>query len=143
MSLLNHEHILRFYEAYNDDDNFVIVLEYMKGGTLFDRVSKKRRYQEKDAAFVIKNLMIGLEYLHQKGIVHRDIKLENIFMPSETSDIAIKLGDFDLANFVALINHTKQCGTPGYMAPEVFYKHYGGYSPKTDIFSSGVVLYAM
>lgn len=115
----------------------------MKGGSLFDKVANKRKFDEREAARIIKSLMEVLEYMHAKNILHRDIKLENILLPFDDNDTLIKLADFDLASPIAEINHSKQCGTPGYMAPEVFYQRFGGYSPKTDVFSSGIVLYAL
>ena len=67
-----------------------------------------------------------------------------IFMMSKDSgDVRLKIGDFDLASLSTSVNHMKQCGTPGYMAPEVFYRQFGGYTPKTDVFSSGIILFAL
>lgn len=121
----------------------MIVQEYVPGGTLYDRMIEKRRYSEKEASVVIKQLMEALALLHKNQIIHRDVKLENVFLASPEDDLRIKLGDFDLASQMKHISHTKQAGTPGYMAPEVFHKKWGGYSPKTDVFSSGIVLYAL
>eukprot|EP01017_Pseudomicrothorax_dubius_P030194 TRINITY_DN3740_c0_g1_i12.p1 TRINITY_DN3740_c0_g1~~TRINITY_DN3740_c0_g1_i12.p1 ORF type:complete len:452 (+),score=89.84 TRINITY_DN3740_c0_g1_i12:40-1395(+) len=143
MAMIRSDFIVTFVEAYQDEQYILIVMEYVMGGTLFERVNRKKRYTEGEAAVVLFQLLKALQMLHQNDVLHRDVKLENIFMVSDADDVHIKLGDFDLASLMRHINHNKQCGTPGYMAPEVFYKQFGGYSAKTDVFSAGIVLYAM
>jgi len=140
-----HPGIVKFLEAYQDEKVFLIIMELVPGGTLYERVVKKTlRSDERDIAFIIKQLMVVLNVLNAASVLHRDIKLENIFMMSrDITDVRIKVGDFDLASLSTAVNHTRQCGTPGYMAPEVFYKQFGGYSTKTDVFSSGIVLFAL
>eukprot|EP01017_Pseudomicrothorax_dubius_P020131 TRINITY_DN22070_c0_g1_i1.p2 TRINITY_DN22070_c0_g1~~TRINITY_DN22070_c0_g1_i1.p2 ORF type:complete len:221 (+),score=38.34 TRINITY_DN22070_c0_g1_i1:60-665(+) len=140
---LRHPLIISFIELYHDDKDVIIILEHMKGGTLFDKVSSKRRYTEVEAAAIIRDIMDALDFMNSKGIIHRDIKLENIFLPLSYSDTSVKVGDFDLATKLKDANNFKQCGTPGYMAPEVFHRSYGGYSSKTDVFSAGVLFYSL
>ena len=89
---------------------------------------------------MIKNLLEALVYLHSLGIIHMDIKLENVLMASNSNNYDIKLADFGISCFTdKLINN--KCGTPGYMAPEVLDKSY--ITTKADVFSVGVIAYAV
>eukprot|EP01017_Pseudomicrothorax_dubius_P029190 TRINITY_DN3521_c0_g1_i3.p1 TRINITY_DN3521_c0_g1~~TRINITY_DN3521_c0_g1_i3.p1 ORF type:complete len:633 (+),score=91.93 TRINITY_DN3521_c0_g1_i3:120-2018(+) len=143
LNALDHPGIIKLYELFQNETWFILILEHMRGGTLFDKVAGKKRYDEREAALVIRDLMEAICYLETKNILHRDIKLENLFLPIEDNNLKVKVGDFDLASPLAEVDHSKQCGTPGYMAPEVFFRNYGGYSVKTDVFSSGVVLFTI
>lgn len=133
---------MRLREIYQTVKDIIIVMEYMSGGTLFHRLMTKRQYNEKEAAVLLTCLMQGLEIMHSRRIIHRDIKLENIFLPT-SNDVLVKVGDFDLAIEGEETNRENVIGTPGYIAPEIFSKMPGVYSNKCDIFSSGVVLYTI
>jgi serine/threonine protein kinase len=138
---VSHEYIMKLHEVYESETHLILILEYLRGGTLLQRVVKRRRFGEKECAIIIKKLILSLDYLHKKNIVHRDIKLENIFLIDD-NETNIKLGDFDLACHFDKIDYSKQCGTPGYVAPEIFNPKVQ-YDYKVDIFSAGVVLYIM
>ena len=139
---LDHESIIKLYEVYESPQHIYLVLELLKGGELFNKITKKSQYSEKSACALIKKLLSALNYLHSKGIMHRDLKLENLILKQEDNDIDVKIVDFGLA---AIINTTdwlfKRCGTPGYVAPEVLADE--KYDQKVDVFSAGVILYIM
>lgn len=143
MSTFQSSHILTLHEFYQTDTEIIIVMEYIEHGTLFHRIMSKKKYTEKEGAILIRNLMEGLCLIHSQKILHRDIKLENIFMSSSNNDVSIKIGDFDLACTPEDSEPTKLFGTPGYIAPEIFTKAPGCYSEKSDVFSSGIVLYTI
>ncbi|CAG9329422.1 unnamed protein product [Blepharisma stoltei] len=140
MRNLNHPNVVKLHKVYESETCVYLILEYISGGNLLERINKIRRYSEKKAAEIIVKLLNAVDYLHSLGIVHRDIKLENILMVSEDNDIDFKLADFGLAceNDYEL---SKKCGTPGYTAPEIFCQNF--YDNKVDIFSIGIVLYGL
>ncbi len=124
---------------------FYIVFELMTGGELYDCVKFSGRLQEKTARYYFQQLIAGMEYLHSKGFVHRDIKLDNLLLGS---DYNLRLADF---GFIApkagkdgasgkLFSYR---GTKAYMAPELHSKKAGYSGEKIDIFAAGVVLYSI
>ncbi|GAA5833488.1 hypothetical protein JCM11251_003509 [Rhodosporidiobolus azoricus] len=119
-----------------------LVTDLCQGGELFDRICAKSYFLEEDAAKLVKTVMGAVEYLHGHGIVHRDIKPENLLYRSKDEDSDLLLADFGLSKvmddqqFSAL---TTTCGTPGYMAPEIFKKL--GHGKPVDIWAMGVVTY--
>ena len=86
------------------------------------------------------NLMKGVQYMHAKEIIHRDLKLENILLPNPNS-LDVLIADFGLAASFPQKSMFKKCGTPGYIAPEIL--NLGVYSEKVDIFSAGVICYIL
>eukprot|EP01017_Pseudomicrothorax_dubius_P049831 TRINITY_DN9326_c0_g1_i3.p1 TRINITY_DN9326_c0_g1~~TRINITY_DN9326_c0_g1_i3.p1 ORF type:complete len:505 (+),score=85.10 TRINITY_DN9326_c0_g1_i3:60-1517(+) len=141
MRMLEHERLTRLTEVYKEEDQIVLIIEYMPGGTLCQRIMERRAYDETSGAMLFRFLIEGLEEMHAKEILHRDLKLENVFMLSDNQEIFIKLGDFDLALSFAEVDTNRLCGTPGYIAPEVY--EAGRYSVKSDVFSAGVILFTI
>lgn len=137
-----HPHIMRTIELMEDDDNYYVVSEFLRGGELFDRIIKLKRFDENRAADVIEQLLMALNYLHkEKKIMHRDLKPENILLESpEEDDLNIKVSDF---GFATKINkgESLQCGSPLYMAPEILNGQ--TYDEKVDIWSTGVITYIL
>jgi serine/threonine protein kinase len=110
---LEHENIVQFIDFYEEPDYFFLVMEYMTGGDVFDRIVEKTQYTEKDARDLIKILVKAVEYMHSKGVAHRDLKPQNLLLKSKEDDADIKVADFGFARRV----HTPQslttrCGTP-------------------------------
>lgn len=138
LNKVNHPNCVKLYRTYEDDSAFYLVLEYVKHGNLLERLLNVRGFTETDALEFIRNLLEVVEYLHSLGIIHRDIKLENILMCSNENNVEFKLADFGLATYIEKV-HKSKCGSPGFMAPEVITGEY--YSLKADIFSLGVVFY--
>jgi serine/threonine protein kinase len=142
MRRLDHENIIKLYEVYESATHICLVLELLHGGELFNKITKKGRYTERDASLLMKKLLDALEYLHQKGIMHRDIKLENLILKEVDNDIEIKIVDFGLATFCNQSEFLfRRCGTPGYVAPEVLMDE--KYDQKVDVFSAGVIMYIL
>ncbi|KAH9766570.1 CBL-interacting serine/threonine-protein kinase 1 [Citrus sinensis] len=120
-----------------------MVLEYVTGGELFDKIASKGRLQEAEGRKLFQQLIDGVSYCHNKGVFHRDLKLENILLDSKGN---IKISDFGLS---ALPQHFRDdgllhttCGSPNYVAPEVLANR--GYDGATsDIWSCGVILYVI
>ena len=118
-----------------------IVTEYASKGDIFDHLVKNGKMPEPEACHVFSQILSAVHYCHSKGVVHRDLKVENLLLDGENN---IKLADFGFSNFyeseTSLLN--TWCGSPPYAAPELFEgKKYVG--PKVDMWSLGVVLYVL
>lgn len=109
------------------------------------RVTEKGVFSETEAAFLTRQVLEGVAYLHSKGIVHRDLKLENILLADSTPKTTIKIADFGLSKvFSASTTLSTVCGSPLYMAPELLtVEQQGDYSPAVDVWSVGVVLFIL
>jgi len=142
-----HPAIVSIREVYCSDVAFSIVMQLVRGGDLFTRILNRRVYPEKDAREVMRYLLSALAYLHERSIVHRDVKPENILLRSLSSDVDVLLTDFGLAK-AAKAGCKTFCGTPQYLAPEVLSRKssfqdtsYDGAA--ADIWSLGVVLFVL
>lgn len=131
-------------ESFLDSDEIYIVMEYMRGGTLWRRAVKRNGCTESQARTLTHRILRGLKHCHALGIVHRDIKLSNIMVKSKEVWWDVRLCDFGLSSIAPAQGCPKmsaKCGTPSYMAPEVFLGH--EYTSKIDLWSLGVTIYAM
>lgn len=143
MRKVDHPHVIKLYEIFEEPKKIHLVMELVTGGELFDRIVEKGQYKEADAATTIQTLSQALEYLHERNIVHRDLKPENILYASKAEDAPIKIADFGLARVVSPSDMMKTaCGTPGYVAPEIL-KNKGYQSGAVDMWSAGVILYIL
>lgn len=141
VSILDHPNIMRVFELYEEKKHFYVVMEFIKGGELFDRIAAKKQYSESDARDAAKCVLEGIKYLHSKNIVHRDLKPENLLLASKEDDSSIKIADFGLARRAISETLTDRSGTPNYVSPEmVVGKPYG---KPADMWSFGVILYIM
>lgn len=153
LTRLSHPNIIKLYDAFYDDLFCVIMLEYLGGGELFQRIVKYGAYTERDAAKHFLQLCGACSYMHAHGVVHRDLKPENLILMEPRKDSMIKISDFGLAKIVSadeLGKNTMEtiCGTRAYSAPEVNFGHelnrYGTkYGAKVDVWSMGVILYVL
>jgi serine/threonine protein kinase len=100
MRALSHAHILQLFEGFTTPKRTHLVLELVEGGTLFERVLARSYYSEQKAAAVIEQLASALAYMHGKGIVHRDVKPENVLYLDDREDSPIKLADFGASAIV-------------------------------------------
>ncbi|KAG6335082.1 hypothetical protein ID866_4010 [Astraeus odoratus] len=140
---LKHPNIVRLYDVIETDKYIGIILEYASGGELFDHILAHRYLKEKDAAKLFSQLISGVWYIHQKKIVHRDLKLENLLLDRHRNVI---ITDFGFANrFEHRADDLMQtsCGSPCYAAPELVISEGLYVGSAVDIWSCGVILYAM
>lgn len=138
---LTHKNIVTLFEVFEDSRNCYIVMEYCGKGDLLNFVRNKGRLREYEAREIFKQLVEGTNYMHAQGVLHRDLKLENVLLNSALN--TVKLCDFGISRFVEIgVPMHEQCGTPAYLAPEILYKEeYTGFA--SDTWSLGVILYAM
>ena len=146
ISQLEHPNICKYIELFEDDYSYYFVSEYLSGGDLWDAVhglfGGLGGYSEETTANVIKQLLQAVNYLHKKGLVHRNIRSGNILF-TERGKADIKLIDFDVAGTKTMEAANIYGGGlhgPFYCAPEIFKNEY---SDKVDLWSVGVVLYFM
>ncbi|KII83675.1 hypothetical protein PLICRDRAFT_47160 [Plicaturopsis crispa FD-325 SS-3] len=140
---LKHPNIVRLYDVIETDKYIGIILEYASGGELFDHILAHRYLKEKDASKLFAQLISGVWYIHQKKIVHRDLKLENLLLDRHRNVI---ITDFGFANrFEHRSDDLMQtsCGSPCYAAPELVISEGLYVGSAVDIWSCGVILYAM
>lgn len=94
---LDHPNIVKYHDFFESDTEFHICLEKVKGGELFDRITQKKCYSERDARDLVSTLTSTVKHMHDRNIVHRDIKAENLLMVSDDDDADVKLVDFGFA----------------------------------------------
>merc|ERR1719199_2049693 len=117
---LRHARIIRLYDFFEEPVNYYLVMEKMTGGELFDRVVAKAYYNEKEARDTCQIILEAVGYCHRHDIAHRDLKPENLLLVSDDNDSAVKIADFGFAKKVLVPKSLQtQCGTPGYVAPEI------------------------
>jgi serine/threonine protein kinase len=141
LKFVDHPNIIKLYNFYEEKKMFYMVIELMEGGELFERIVKKTFYNEKEARDLIRILLDALAYLHHRNIVHRDLKPENLLLKSPFNDFDIKLADFGFAKKVSGKSLDTQCGTPGYVAPEILKG--AKYGTEVDMWSCGVIIYIL
>ena len=137
---ISHPNIVNIYEIFEDSKKYYIMYELLKGGELFDAITSNGFFNEVDACFIFKQIMLALNYLHELSIVHRDLKPENIMLVDDKK-YTLKIIDFgagiELQPGKVL---TTLIGTSYYIAPEVLKKNY---TEKCDIWSCGIILYIL
>lgn len=142
LTLAHHPHVIQVHEWLESAEDVLIVMEYVQGKDLFDRINEKpeKRYSEQEARPIFRQMISALDYCHQNRMVHRDLKPENVMIDAMGR---VKLIDFGFANLYHPRDQlTTNCGSPLYAAPEIVQaKPYVG--PEVDIWSLGIVLYAM
>jgi protein-serine/threonine kinase len=141
--MLKHPNIVRLYDVIETDKYIGIILDYASGGELFDHILAHRFLKEKDACRLFAQLISGVWYIHQRKIVHRDLKLENLLLDRNRNVI---ITDFGFANrFEHRTDDLMQtsCGSPCYAAPELVISEGAYVGSAVDIWSCGVILYAM
>ena len=139
----SHPNIMSVNEILEDDECFYIATELLEGGELFDRMMDVQKFTEIQAAYILKQVLLAINYMHNKNIAHRDLKPENILLDSTDKDeLEVKITDFGFACYF----DPKQgldtvLGSALYMAPELLAKQ--SYNEKVDIWAIGVISYML
>jgi len=138
---MDHPHVARLVDVYEESSKLFLVMECMEGGELFSRVKEKKGFKEPEAAHTLWQVLLSLNYLHARGIVHRDVKLENFLYEAKDSD-HLKLIDFGFSLVTDLKKKmtVSAGGTPQYAAPEVFDDTV---TCQCDMWSVGVVAFIL
>ncbi|KAI1097845.1 calcium/calmodulin-dependent protein kinase type I [Jackrogersella minutella] len=139
---MGHQNILTLVDYFETMNNLYLVTDLALGGELFDRICRKGSYYESDAADLIRATLSAVAYLHDHGIVHRDLKPENLLFRTPEDNADLLIADFGLSRIMDEEQFhvlTTTCGTPGYMAPEIFKKT--GHGKPVDIWAMGVITY--
>ncbi|XP_077188486.1 inactive serine/threonine-protein kinase PLK5-like isoform X2 [Paroedura picta] len=137
-SQLKHKNVVGFHRHFADQENIYMVLEYCSRKSLAHILKARKTLTEPEVRFYLKQIISGLQYIHQQGIIHRDLKLSNFFI---TKNMQVKIGDLGLATREEQANRRRGvvCGTPNYLAPEVIAKK--GHSFKSDVWALGCIMY--
>ncbi|KAF8156060.1 kinase-like domain-containing protein [Crassisporium funariophilum] len=139
---LEHPNIVDFQECFEDNDNVYMTLELCPSGSLMDMLRRRRRFSEPESRFFMVQLIGACHYMHTHQVIHRDLKLGNLFLDANMN---VKVGDFGLAALIENPGERKKtiCGTPNYIAPEVLFDTANGHSFEVDTWSIGVILYTL
>jgi calcium/calmodulin-dependent protein kinase I len=138
---LNHPNIIKCYHFYDEPTVFYIILEYVTGGELFDRIVEKSHYTEKEARDLVELILLIVKHCHDRDIVHRDLKPENLLLVSVDDDEAVKLADFGMATKTEGDDLSGLFGSPAYVAPEVILGR--SYGKAVDMWSLGVLVFVL
>ena len=136
---IQHEHIVRFYSFFEDKNFIYIILELCDRKSMMELHKRRTTLTEPEIRYFVRQIAHACLYLHENKIIHRDLKLGNIFI---NDDMNIKLGDFGLATRVDEAERKfTLCGTPNYLAPEILLKT--GHSYQVDVWSLGCIVYTL
>ncbi|KAJ2900506.1 uncharacterized protein MKZ38_002411 [Zalerion maritima] len=145
-SKMRNQNIVQFLRAFAFDNCTYLVLELCPNGSLMDMVKRRKGVTEGEVRFYTIQISGAIKYMHSKGVIHRDLKMGNIFLDRHMN---AKIGDFGLAALLVTgkdmqtIRRTTLCGTPNYIAPEILQKGRQGHDHMVDIWSLGIILFAM
>ena len=118
---MDHPNVIKLHETYETSKYIHLVLPFLEGGELFEKIKSKGLYRESDARPVMRQFFSALEYIHAKNIVHRDLKPENLLLASKSNNSDLMIADFGLATVLDSPEQKlySRCGSPGYVAPEL------------------------
>lgn len=141
---LKHKHVCEYKHFFEDKTNCYILLELCHNQSMNEMIKRRKRLTEPEAAFFMQDMIGAVKYMHENFVIHRDLKLGNLFLDK---NMHIKVGDLGLATRLETAEEKRKtiCGTPNYIAPEVIQgsKETRGHSYEVDIWSMGVILYTM
>lgn len=137
---LEHKHVVSFDRFFEDSSNIYILLGICRNQTMHELLARRKRLTEVEARCYLSQLISGLKYLHKQRVIHRDLKLRNLFL---TDKMELKIGDFGLATQLQFLGDKRHtvCGTPNYIAPEIIAK--AGHSFEVDVWALGIILYTV
>ncbi|KAG0038540.1 Cell cycle serine/threonine-protein kinase cdc5/MSD2 [Podila clonocystis] len=136
---LNHKYIVHYLECLEDNDFVYLILELCESRTLMELIKRRKRLTEPEVRYYMRQIVEACTFMHDHKIIHRDLKLGNIFL---SHDMNVKIGDFGLATIILNEGDRKKtiCGTPNYIAPEILFDTDNGHSFEVDIWSVGVII---
>eukprot|EP00826_Nyctotherus_ovalis_P048703 TRINITY_DN5763_c0_g1_i1.p1 TRINITY_DN5763_c0_g1~~TRINITY_DN5763_c0_g1_i1.p1 ORF type:complete len:658 (+),score=162.97 TRINITY_DN5763_c0_g1_i1:176-2149(+) len=139
---MGHSSVVHFERYFEDQQRAYILLELCPNQSLKELVKRRKRLHELEAQCYMHQLVSGVKYIHSQKVIHRDLKLGNLFIGR---GMELKIGDFGLAAKLDFVGERRRtvCGTPNYIAPEVLSSKLTGHSFEADVWSIGVILYAM
>ena len=140
MYKVNHPHIVKLVNHYEDDDNIYLIINFASKGQLYTILKKANKFDEKTVAQYMREIISAIKYLHSFNppIIHRDIKPENILVDENNR---MKVCDFGWSNYEGSSKRTTYCGTPEYLAPEMIKKE--GHDASVDIWDIGVLMFEL
>ncbi|KAL2093546.1 hypothetical protein ACEWY4_010858 [Coilia grayii] len=142
---IKHENIVALEDIYESPHHLYLIMQLVSGGELFDRIVERGFYTEQDASILIKQVLDAVNYLHEMGIVHRDLKVmrtgETCYTLANEDESKIMISDFGLSKIESSDAMSTACGTPGYVAPEVLAQK--PYGKAVDCWSIGVIAYIL
>ena len=141
LTSLDHPNILKCYEIFEDSWKYYVAMDYCAGGELFDKIVQMKKFTEAIAAQILFQLLSALAYCHEKNVIHRDFKPENILLEEKGDSFSIKVADFGSSCFLDKGKKLSGCfGSAYYVAPEVLR---GEYNEKCDVWSLGVIMFIL
>eukprot|EP00746_Dinoflagellata_sp_MGD_P025752 gnl/MRDRNA2_/MRDRNA2_160646_c0_seq1.p1 gnl/MRDRNA2_/MRDRNA2_160646_c0~~gnl/MRDRNA2_/MRDRNA2_160646_c0_seq1.p1 ORF type:complete len:484 (+),score=112.67 gnl/MRDRNA2_/MRDRNA2_160646_c0_seq1:204-1655(+) len=141
LQTIDHTNIIRYYDFYEDPHFLYVVMELCSGGEVFQKILELKRFQETDASAIGRQMLSAVNYIHQMGICHRDIKAENFMFAENSISSPLKMIDFGMATkFTPNQVLTELCGSPHYLSPELIGQKY---NQSADLWAFGVLLYLL
>ncbi|KAG8182970.1 hypothetical protein JTE90_013422 [Oedothorax gibbosus] len=139
-SCLSHKFVVSLHSYFEDEQNMYIVLELCRKRSLMEMHKRRKTLTVPEVRYFMKQIVLACKYMHDNKVIHRDLKLGNLFI---NDDMEIKVGDFGLATRLTHEGERKKtlCGTPNYIAPEILNKR--GHSYEVDIWSLGCIMYTL
>ncbi|CAG9856577.1 unnamed protein product [Phyllotreta striolata] len=144
LSTLKFPFIISMMNIVETPKEVFIVLDYMRGGELTNRILSHQPMTESNAKFLFYQIVLAVQYLHSKGVTHRDLKPENVLLYSDETETLVKVSDFGLSKVTEDDDMMRTvCGTMSYIAPEILNRHVSRYNKQVDVWSLGVILFYM
>ena len=139
---MSHINIVKFENYFEDNENVYILLEICKNKTLNELSKRRKIISELEMRYYLAQILAAVKYMHQNRVIHRDLKLGNLFLGQ---NLTIKIGDFGLATKLEYDGERKHtvCGTPNYIAPEILENKHSGHSFEVDYWAIGVIVYTL
>ena len=137
-----HPNVVTLHDYFETKNNIYMCFNLCTGGELLERIHRRSKFSEPDAAALVKTIFGAIKYIHDNSVVHRDLKPDNLLFDTPADDAVIQVADFGLGKIMdeqQMYLLTEICGTPGYIAPEIYRKL--GHGPAMDIWSTGVIAY--
>jgi len=139
---LRHKHVVKLHDYFEESSRFLLVMESTNGGNVTDRILKNTKYTEKHARELSLALLTAVEYIHSRGVAHRDLKPQNLLLEALNCDSGVKIANFGFARRVHTpLSLTSGFGTPTYVAPEIIKNH--PHDESADMWSVGVIMYVL